>query len=155
MTGYEPLDGGVRLVRVVPASRDAVFEAWTDPAQLARWWGPPGFTTPTVEIDLRVGGRYRIVMQPPEGEARHLAGTYREVRAPERLVYTWRWEHHGPHTEETLVTVDFRDRGEQTEIEVVHTGFPTVDLAEVHGDGWDGCLVRLEELLTNREESHA
>jgi uncharacterized protein YndB with AHSA1/START domain len=154
---YEPLEGGVRLVRVLPAPREAVFHAWTDPDELRRWWGPPGFTTPAVEIDLRVGGGYRIVMQPPEGEPRRLAGTYREVRVPERLVYTWRWEQHGPHAEETLVTVDFRERGEHTEVEVVHTGFPTAGLVEEHGEGWAGCLVRLEELLSNRagEESHA
>jgi uncharacterized protein YndB with AHSA1/START domain len=74
----------------VPAS--LVYEACTEPDLLAEWWGPNGFTTPGIEIDLRVGGRYRIAMQPPEGELFYLSGEFLEVDPPTRLAYTFRWE---------------------------------------------------------------
>lgn len=73
------------LRRTFPATRDRVFSAWTDPAEFAKWWGPRGFTTPSAEIDLRVGGRIRVAMQPPEGEAFYLTGAFQEVQPPERL----------------------------------------------------------------------
>ncbi|WP_449488619.1 SRPBCC family protein [Streptomyces purpurascens] len=63
-----------------------VFRKLTDPQELARWWGPDGFSTPSVEIDLRPGGAYRIAMQPPEGELFHLVGEFIEVDPPGRPV---------------------------------------------------------------------
>jgi uncharacterized protein YndB with AHSA1/START domain len=78
----------VKLSRMVEASPQRVFEAMTDPEQVAEWWGPEGFTCPEVTLDPRVGGAYRIAMQPPEGELFHLAGEYVEVEPASRLAYT-------------------------------------------------------------------
>jgi len=81
------------LTRTFSAPREKVFRAWTDPEELKKWWGPPGYSTPTADVDLRVGGAYRFgMMELPDGEVFYLAGTYREVRPPEKLVYTWNWE---------------------------------------------------------------
>ena len=81
----------VRLTRMVQAPPQRVFEAMTAPQQVADWWGPHGFTCPEVTLDLRVGGVYRIAMQPPDGELFHLTGVYIEVEPPSRLAYTFRW----------------------------------------------------------------
>jgi uncharacterized protein YndB with AHSA1/START domain len=69
----------LHLERVLPASPEEVFDACIDPAKLAEWWGPAGFTSPSLELDARDGGRYRITMQPPGGEAFHLRGEFREI----------------------------------------------------------------------------
>ena len=81
-----------------------MFEAMTDPEQVAQWWGPEGFTCPEVTLEAKVGGAYRIAMQPPEGgELFHLAGEYVEVHPPTRLVYTFRWEPPDPDDRETVL----------------------------------------------------
>ena len=96
------LPGAFELSRIVEASPQRVFEAMTDPEQVAQWWGPEGFTCPEVTLDAKVGGAYRIAMQPPEGELFHLAGEYLEVQPPTRLAYTFRWEPPDPDDRETV-----------------------------------------------------
>ena len=136
-----------RLTRTFPAPREKVFRAWTDPAELVKWWGPEGYATPHAEVDLRVGGKYRLAMKKlPDGELFYLTGTYREVRPLERLVYTWRWEAE-PEMGETLVTVEFHARGPSTEVIVKHELFPTEKVRQDHQRGWTGCLDRLAKIL--------
>lgn len=137
----------LRITRTFAAPRERVFRAWTDPAALKEWWGPPGYATPTAEVDLRVGGRYRLgMMKLPDGQVSHLSGTYREVHAPEKLVYTWRWEDK-PERGETLVTVEFHDRGGSTEIVLTHELFPTQKARQEHERGWSGGLDNLAKIL--------
>jgi uncharacterized protein YndB with AHSA1/START domain len=138
----------LHLNRVLPAPRSAVFRACTDPGELAKWWGPRGFTAPGVEMDLRVGGRYRIAMQPPEGDPFYLSGEFRAVDAPTRLVYTFRWEDPDPEDRETVVTVSLRDRGHSTELDLVQEGFATERRRALHESGWTDSLDRLEQLLS-------
>ena len=76
------------LTRVFRAPRALVFQAWTDPKHLSQWWGPKGFTNPVCEEDARVGGALRIVMRAPDGAEYPMIGVFREVVAPERLVFT-------------------------------------------------------------------
>lgn len=76
----------LHLERVLHAPRERVFAACVEPEQLGEWWGPMGFAAPSVELDVRDGGHYRITMQPPEGDAFHLRGQYSEVDPPQRLV---------------------------------------------------------------------
>lgn len=135
------------ISRVVAGSRADVFKSWTDPQELKRWWGPPGFTTPSAEIDLRAGGKYRIAMQPPEGELLHVGGVYREVEPPKKLVYTWAWEEDGGPGHESLVTVEFRDRGASTEVVVTHERLANAESRERHDHGWTGCMDRLIALF--------
>lgn len=134
----------LHLTRTLPFPRERVFRAWTEIGELSKWWGPEGFTLPEAEVDLRVGGRYRLGMKPPEGEVVYLTGTYLEIEPPEKLVYTWQWES-GP-SEETLVTVEFRARGDHTDVVIRHERFPDLEARDRHAEGWGACLDRLERL---------
>jgi len=142
--------GGLRLDkrRVLPAPRPLVFRACTEPDQLARWWGPNGFTIPSVDFDPRAGGSYRIAMQPPEGDLFYLAGEFREVDPPARLVYTFRWEDPDPDDRETLVTLSLLDLGESTELVLSQGSFATAPRLALHAGGWGDALDKLEELLS-------
>jgi len=137
----------LNLRRIFKTRREKVFRAWTDPEELKKWWGPEGYATPSAEVDLRVGGKYRLGMRKlPNGEIFYLSGTYREVRPPERLVYTWRWEAE-PEYGETLVTVEFLQAGNSTEVVLTHEFFPTEKARDDHNRGWSSCLDRLAKLL--------
>ncbi|MBA2247950.1 MAG: SRPBCC domain-containing protein, partial [Chloroflexia bacterium] len=76
------------MTRTFDAPRELVFTAWTDPAHLAQWWGPHGFTNPVCEVDLRPGGAWRIDMQGPDGTIYPNKGVYQEIVPPERLVFS-------------------------------------------------------------------
>src|SRR5947208_14779951 len=82
-------DRELTLTRVLDAPRELVFRMWTDPQHVAKWWGPMGFTNPVCEMDVRAGGALRIVMRAPDGTEHAMTGTYREVVAPVRLVFTF------------------------------------------------------------------
>jgi uncharacterized protein YndB with AHSA1/START domain len=138
--------------RVLPAPPSVVFEALTDPAKLARWWGPAGFSVPSVDFDPRPGGTYRIEMRPPEGDAFHLVGEFREVDPPARLAFTFVWEPPDPDDVETLVELSFRDLGDSTEAVLAQGVFKTEPRRELHRDGWSDTLDRLEQFLTGQTE---
>lgn len=133
--------------RSFAAPRGIVFRAWTHPEALKQWMAPSdAFSVPRAEVDLRQGGRYRIEMKSPEGDVHSAVGTYREVRPPERLVFTWQWEN-DPAMGETLVTVEFQERGGSTEVRLTHNLFPDAETARKHEQGWTGCLERLGRAL--------
>jgi uncharacterized protein YndB with AHSA1/START domain len=117
---------------------------------LAKWWGPRGFTTPSVEIDLRVGGRYRFAMQPPEGALFHLMGEFREVDSPLRLGYTFLWEPPDPDDLETFVTLSFRDVDGSTELSLSQGVFATEARRALHEQGWSESFERLREVVAAR-----
>ena len=82
-TVAKPLERQLTLTRVFDAPRELVFQAWTEPEHLKQWWGPNGFTTPACEVDLRVGGAWKIVMRFPDGANEHtMQAVYREVSPP-------------------------------------------------------------------------
>ena len=143
----------LRLTRKFDAPRERVFDAWTDPELLRKWWAAqPKFEPSLAEVDAREGGRYRLGMRDAESGAEHIVGgEYREVRRPERLVYTWTWEG-GPMemqgSAETLVEVDFVEDGDGTEVVLTHSGFESEQIRDMHGMGWSGCLDSLERLLS-------
>jgi uncharacterized protein YndB with AHSA1/START domain len=137
----------LHLERVLNAPRARVFAACAEPDRLGGWWGPAGFTAPSVELDVREGGRYRITMQPPDGEAFHLSGQYSEVDPPRRLVYTFVWEEPDPDDQETLVTLSFSDHGDGTKLVLDHGSFATQARYDLHQAGWTETLDRLAEYL--------
>jgi uncharacterized protein YndB with AHSA1/START domain len=137
------------LSRVLPAARPAVWEALTNPPQLARWWGPAGFSIPVVEFDARVGGSYRIAMQPPEGEPFHLRGEFREVDPPSRLALTFNWDPPDPDDRETLAELTLEEHGEQTEVRFSQGPFATEERRALHEGGWSDSLEKLERLLVS------
>lgn len=136
----------LRLARNLKAPRDKVFRAWTTPEELKRWSAPGDYTNPLVEVDLRVGGRFRIHMRAPNGAVHQATGVYREVDPPRKLVYTWLWEE-DPSVRETLVTVEFHERGGSTEVVLTHDLFPSEEARAEHEKGWAGCLEKLATAL--------
>ena len=138
----------LEMRRVLPAVPLVVFGAFSAPDELAQWWGPEGFTTPSLEFNPRVGDSYRIEMQPPQGDAFYLTGELREVDPPARLVYTFVWEDPDPDDVETLVDLSFRDLGESTEVVMTQGSFKTEGRRELHRDGWTDSFGKLEQLIS-------
>ncbi len=137
----------LHLEKVLRASPEQVFSACIKPHKLAEWWGPAGFTCPSLELDVRQGGRYRITMQPPEGDAFHLGGEFHEVEWPRRLVYTFVWEEPDPDDRETVVTLSFRDENGGTRLVLDQSPFKTEARHALHEAGWTDALERLAEAL--------
>ena len=131
------------LTRDIAAPRERVFAAWADARAASRWWVPQDFTPLSCEMDVRPGGAWRRRMRGPDGTVVTKWSVYREVTAPERLVFTYRTESAGVTDSETLVTVTFADLGTRTRLTLRHTAFAT-DAARVgHQGGWTGVLERL------------
>jgi uncharacterized protein YndB with AHSA1/START domain len=141
----------LHLERVLPAPRPLVFSMHAKPDLLAQWWGPKGFSVPHVDLDVRVGGGYRIAMQPPEGDVFFLYGEFREVVPPTRLAYTFRWDPPDPDDQETVVVLSLGDVGEATALTVDQGTFATEERRSLHEQGWSESLDRLQALITSRE----
>jgi uncharacterized protein YndB with AHSA1/START domain len=137
----------LHLEKALAAAPDQVFAACIEPVKLAEWWGPAGFTAPQIELDASAGGRYRIAMQPPEGDVFHLRGEFREVDPPRRLVYTFEWEEPDPDDQETVVTLSFVPEGQGTRIVLDQGPFKTEARYELHRAGWTDTFERLEAAL--------
>jgi len=137
---------GTELVvrRVIPASRERVFAAWLDPVSLARWMCPGPVIATDVELDPRVGGRFRIVMRKPDGSVEH-TGEYVAIEPPARLQFTWISVNTG--NEPSLVTVEFLDRGAATEVVLTHRRLPPAQV-EGHRAGWTDIVRKLDEALS-------
>jgi len=142
----------LQLTSVLVAPRERIFRALTTPAELAVWWGPAGFTVPEINLDLRLGGCYRFTMQPPEGDAFHLAGEFLEIDAPSRLVYSFRWEEPDPDDRTTTVTLSLRDLGDATEVSLTQGEFATDARLELHRNGWTDSFDKLGRLLRSASQ---
>lgn len=143
----------LQIRRVFQASRQQVFAAWSKPDLLKQWFRPgEGFSVAFAEVDLRVGGKYRLGLLPPdEAQVIAVSGEYREIKPPEKLVFTWAWESDEPEAEDTLVTVEFFDRGGHTELVLTHERFPNPDVRDQHIAGWEGCLSGLIDFFDQKE----
>lgn len=142
------------LTRVFDAPRELVWKAWTDPKQLARWWGPKGFTNPVCEVDARVGGAWHIVMRSPAGDEYPCGGVYREIMAPERLVFTnIATDSQGNPIIDGLTTVIFAEQGGKTKLTLQTRGTALVDYAVAYltgmETGWSQSLDRLQAYVTD------
>ncbi|GGS55690.1 SRPBCC family protein [Streptomyces violaceus] len=143
----------LRLQRALDGSCPDVFRELTEPRELARWFGPDGFTIPSVESDLRPGGAYRIAMQPPEGELFYLVGEFIEVEPSERLSYTFRWEDPDPEDRETVVTLSLHDiDAARSELVLDQGDFATERRRALHEEGWSQGLGKLGELLASQRD---
>jgi uncharacterized protein YndB with AHSA1/START domain len=140
--------GRLELRRDLSAAPAVVWAAFADPKVLAKWWGPAGFTIPTLEYRPEVGGNYRIEMQPPGGDAFYLAGVFREVDPPVRLSYTFEWEDPDPDDVETLVELSFSDLGAATRVVMEQGVFKTEARRQLHRDGWTESFDKLEAVFS-------
>ncbi len=139
-------DDRLSIKQTFDAPAEKLFNCFTQPELLMQWHAPGELKTPEVTVDLRIGGKYRICMQNSEGEIHTAIGEYKEIIIAEKLVYSWRWE--GGEHPETLVTIYFRAQGQQTEVELIHTGFIDRAPAEHHSQGWTGIYINLEEFIS-------
>jgi uncharacterized protein YndB with AHSA1/START domain len=150
VNGAQPkTETSLRLTRSFSVPRERLFDAWTNPQELKIWWQlGHGWKLNVAEIDLRVGGKYRIGLASSQSDAKHaVTGTFREVSVPERLVYTWVVE--GPRTndEESIVTVEFHDKGTSTELVLKHDKLVGTESRQNTYDGWLTVLDGLARLL--------
>lgn len=148
----KPEQHTLTLSHLFHVSADRLFDAWTNPALVAQWFGPSGFTLPSAEIDLTVGGKYNFLMQSPEGAPIVHKGTYTIIDRPRKLAFTWLLENQSCEgTEglycETVVTLDFVEKGSKTELFVTHEGLPTQQSVESHNFGWTSSLDCLAEAM--------
>jgi uncharacterized protein YndB with AHSA1/START domain len=139
----------IRIERTFSAPARAVFEAWTSAEALRRWY-PPGadWDTPVAEVDLRVGGRLRVVMRSPDGEEFGGGGEFREIAPPTRLVFTWAWDRPDVAAGAQLVEVDFSEHPDgTTTVVLTNRGLRDEASRESHREGWEGSFDNLERVL--------
>jgi uncharacterized protein YndB with AHSA1/START domain len=133
------------LKRRLNAAPDKVYAAWTEPQKLTRWFGPDSGAVTRAEMDLRVGGRFRVVFHTEDGEEHDVSGVYREVVPNEKLVFTWAWR--STPERESLVTVALRPDGDGTSLTLTHEQFFDEAARDRHAFGWGGALDKLERLF--------
>ncbi len=124
--------------RTIRATPERLLEAWTTPEQFVQWWDPENVTCPGVEMDLRVGGAYRIGNRLPDGNEIWIGGTFERIAPPSELVFSWQLEH--TDTPPERVTVRFEPRADVTEVVVFHERLPDEARRADHEAGWIGCL---------------
>ena len=128
--------------RMVRAAASEIFDAWTVPSEMGQWMTPVG--SASAEVDLRVGGRFRLVMADEHLSIEH-TGEYRVIDPPHLLVFTWRSQFTGMR--DTLVTVRLTERtATETELEIIHQ-LDTPEQAPSHADGWNQIVSRLERFI--------
>jgi uncharacterized protein YndB with AHSA1/START domain len=137
----------LEMKRVLKAAPPLAFAAFSDSSALAKWFGPKGFTIPSLQFQPRVGNSYRIEMQPPSGDPFWLTGEFRDVLTPARLSYTFVWEDPAPDDVETLVVLSFRDLGGSTEVSFSQGPFKTAARRALHREGWTDSFDKLERLI--------
>ena len=135
------------LTRSYPVAPEKVWRAWTDAEAVRKWWGPgPGEPVSTAELDVRVGGRFRIVFGGPDGKAHECAGVYREVVPNRKLVFTWCWPNTTPERV-SVVTIEFKEVKGKTELIFKHEQLFDEKVRDDHKRGWSGLLDKLERFL--------
>ena len=142
-------DRVLRMERVIAATPERLFELWTDPDELAKWWGPEAFTTPKYTMDVRPGGRWCTTMRRPDGSEHVVSGIYRALEPPNRLVFTWGWDDDaGMRGHETEVTVTFEPAPGGTRMTLVQQTFADADSRNRHEHGWTSSFVCLAREAT-------
>jgi uncharacterized protein YndB with AHSA1/START domain len=154
-------------MRIFDAPRELLWNAWTNPDQIMRWWGPKGFTAPIAKIDLRVGGVYLNCMRSPDGKDFWSKGVFREIVAPERLVMTDSFadengntvpaSHYGLGDDtplETLITVIFEEHDGKSKLTLKHSGLDGISAKDRENmeQGWNESLDKLAESLRFKKE---
>jgi uncharacterized protein YndB with AHSA1/START domain len=141
-------DSSLSLIvrRRIAATPERLFDAWTRAGELRQWWGPENVQCIAAEVDLRVGGVYRIANQLPDGNVLWISGEFLSIERPHRLEYTWRAG--SPDAPAERVSVQFvRSGAAHTEVIVTHAHVADVPTRTRHEQGWQGCLAGLENYL--------
>ncbi len=148
-------DREIVLSRVINAPRERVWEAWTDPNQVAQWWGPKGFTNPVCKLDVRCGGGIRIDMRGPDGTIYPMTGSFREIVEPERLAFiSAALDKNGKPLFEVLTTMTFDTQGKKTKLtlhaSVVNRTPEAAPYLTGMNEGWNQSLDRLTDFVADQ-----
>ncbi len=143
----------VKVKRILPATPERVFAAWTDPDSFKQWFVPASVKAKAVEIDARPGGHLRIMARNDEDGDFEINGIYREVLPPTRLVFTWRSSQ--LRRFDSLVTVDFRAIGNQTELTITDEWLPDAEVVRRRQQGWEKILAAMADVLVHSGEATA
>jgi uncharacterized protein YndB with AHSA1/START domain len=138
-------DGGrvLRIERTFVAPAAEVFDAWTSPEVMRRWFHcGPDWETPEAEVDLRVGGKVRVVMRKPDGTEVEAQGEYTLLDRPHRLVMRWTFDDDASN--EQLIELSFTELAGSTTVTMVNSGISTDQRRDSQYKGWEGCFDELE-----------
>jgi len=142
----KPSGSVVRIERTFAAPAEAVFDAWTSPEVMRRWFHcAPDWETPVAEVDLRAGGGVRVVMRRPDGTEAGAQGTYVLIDRPRRLIMTWTFD--DDPSNEQLLELSFSETEGSTTVLMVNSGISTEARRQAQDWGWHGCLEELERSL--------
>jgi uncharacterized protein YndB with AHSA1/START domain len=142
----ERLGHAVRIERTFAATAEDVFDAWTSPEVMRRWFHPASvWETPEAEVDLRVGGRVRVVMRKPDGTEAEAHGDFALIDRPYRLIMTWTFD--DEPSNEQLIELSFSESEGSTTVLLVNTGISTDARRDAQDWGWRGCLEQLGRVL--------
>jgi uncharacterized protein YndB with AHSA1/START domain len=156
MTSDEQDPNSLRIERTFTAAAATVFDAWTSVEVLRRWWpAGPGWETPVAEVDVRVGGRLRLVMRAPDGTEFGGEGRYVEISRPSRLVFTWQWDSVQLGTLSQLVEITFTENADATTTVVLVNRGLTESEEESHREGWHASFDNLDDVLASLPAHHA
>jgi uncharacterized protein YndB with AHSA1/START domain len=140
-------DNVLEMERLIPAPPERVFEYWTEPELVAKWFGPGDFDVPSSDLDLRPGGKWRTTIRSPEGKLRTVSGVYNTIEPPRRLVFTWAWDDDdGVRGHETQVTVTLEPTPGGTRLRLVQEDFQNREVRDRHNGGWASSLSKLQRL---------
>jgi uncharacterized protein YndB with AHSA1/START domain len=136
----------VRIERTLEAPAEAVFDAWTSPEVMRRWFHVGSdWETLEAEVDLRVGGRFRVVMRSPDGAEPVLEGAFTEIERPHRLAMTCTFS--DDPSNEQLIELSFTEAEGSTTVLLVNSGIAKDERRDAQDSGWHGCLDQLERVL--------
>jgi uncharacterized protein YndB with AHSA1/START domain len=138
-------DNELLISRTFDAPASLVFALWTDPAHFRRWMGPSSYTCRHAEMDLRVGGAYRGMIESAEDGESWFRGVYREIAPPSRLVFTFQWEEGPSGALETLVTITFREQDGRTTMSFHQSPFRNAERRDAHVGGWESAFDKAVE----------
>ncbi|MGV3606721.1 MAG: SRPBCC domain-containing protein [Planctomycetaceae bacterium] len=148
-------DKEIVITRLFDAPRALVFKAWTDPKHLAIWWGPAGYSSKDCQVDLKVGGKFSLLLHGTKGDVHPCCGMFREIVEPERIVYEGTLQEGAGCgaglPPRSVVTVTFEDQQGKTLL-TIHTRLASIldrdaALESGFGPGWESCLERLADYL--------
>ena len=140
-------DNVLEMERLIPAPPERVFEYWTEPELVAKWFGPGEFDVPSSDLDLRPGGIWRTTIRSPEGQLRTVSGVYSTIEPPRRLVFTWAWDDdNGVRGHETQVTVTLEPTPGGTRLRLVQEDFQNREVRDRHNGGWASSLSKLQRV---------
>src|SRR5436853_7730161 len=148
MAKKEAENFALEIKRLIKAPRECVFDAWTDPEQLRKWFGPENVQTHDLVADVRVGGKFRWDLTNSEGEKMTCRGEYRELQPGKKVVFTWQWEDDEDwENHVSIVTVELDDADGGTELRLTHEKLPNEESRDGHTRGWNSALDKFEKLV--------